>query len=558
MFRKEFVDVITKTGMVPIKDLRPLIIDKDQLIISELGLLQFKFFDDIRFAKQIADNYNLTYIDLSKAKIPERILKIVKKSDIIKYRVLPIQKNSRAVSVAIFDPSLIKLQAELQAVFQYPVEFILTSISSWADIFSRVPDNLEDVLETIREIKPDSQKKEDTINEDDIGDDVIRYVNKILAEAFVMKCSDIHIEPYENNFRIRYRQDGSLVEAARPPRALMLPIISRVKILAQMDISERRKPQDGRIKLEIGGKPIDYRVSSLPTLFGEKIVLRLLDSSNLQLDMTKLGFEPKQIEVFKEGIYRPYGMCLVTGPTGSGKTTTLYSALSELNQIDTNISTAEDPVEFNLEGINQVNVKKDIGLTFAACLKSFLRQDPDIIMVGEIRDHEVGEIAIEAALTGHLVLSTLHTNDAPSTITRLVNMGIEPFLVAAALNVVVAQRLCRKICKDCKDVDPAATKEVLIACGISPASAEKITAYKGKGCSSCNNTGYKGRVAIYEVLEMTPSVKEILLRTGSNDEIKRQAIKEGMKTLRMCALTKVAQGLTTIDEAVSNSASDKM
>jgi type IV pilus assembly protein PilB len=558
MFRKEFVDVITKTGMVPIKDLRPLIIDKDPLVISELGLLQFKFFDDARFAKQLAENYNLIYIDLSKAKIPDRMLKIVKKSDIIKFRIIPIQKNAKAVSVAIFDPSLIKMQAELQTVFQYPVEFILTSLSSWGEIFSRVPDNIEDVLETIREIKADTLKKEDIVNEDDIGDDVIRYVNKVLAEAFVLKCSDIHIEPYENIFRIRYRQDGSLVESARPPRTLMLPIISRVKILAQMDISERRKPQDGRIKLEIGGKPIDYRVSSLPTLFGEKIVLRLLDSSNLQLDMTKLGFEQKQLAIFKEGIYKPYGMCLVTGPTGSGKTTTLYSAISELNQIDTNISTAEDPVEFNLEGINQVNVKKDIGLTFAACLKSFLRQDPDIIMVGEIRDHEVGEIAIEAALTGHLVLSTLHTNDAPSTITRLVNMGIEPFLVAAALNVIVAQRLCRKICKVCKEIDPGGSKEVLIACGISPASAEKITPYKGKGCQSCNNTGYKGRVAIYEVLEMTVAIKEILLRNGSTDEIKRQAIRDGMKTLRMCALTKVAQGLTTIDEAVSNSASDKM
>jgi type IV pilus assembly protein PilB len=558
MFRKEFVDVITKTGMVPIKDLRPLVIDKDPQIISELGLLQFKFFDNVRFAKQVAENYNLTYIDLSKAKIPERIFKIIKKSDIIKYRILPIQKNAKAVSVAIFDPSLIKLQAELQALFQYPIEFILTSLSSWADIYSRVPENIEDILETIREIKPDSMKKEESINEDDIGDDVIRYVNKILAEAFVLKCSDIHIEPYENNFRIRYRQDGSLIESARPPRALMLPIISRVKILAQMDISERRKPQDGRIKLEVGGKPIDYRVSSLPTLFGEKIVLRLLDSSNLQLDMTKLGFEEKQIEVFKAGIYKPYGMCLVTGPTGSGKTTTLYSALAELNQIDTNISTAEDPVEFNLEGINQVNVKKDIGLTFAVALKSFLRQDPDIIMVGEIRDHEVGEIAIEAALTGHLVLSTLHTNDAPSTITRLINMGIESFLVAAALNVVVAQRLCRKICKDCKIVDTSIKPEFLVACGISPASAEKIVVHKGKGCAICNNTGYKGRVAIYEVLEMSPAIKEILLRNGSNDEIKRQAIKEGMKTLRMCALTKVAQGMTTIDEAVSNSASDKM
>jgi type IV pilus assembly protein PilB len=557
MFRKEFVEVITKTGMVPIKDLRPLIIDKDTLVISELGLLQFKFFDDVRFAKQVAENYSLTYIDLSKAKIPERIFKIVKKSDIIKYRVIPIQKNAKAVSVAIYDPSLIKLQAELQSLFQYPIEFILTSLSSWSDMFARVPESIEDVLETIREIKGDN-KKEENINEDDIGDDVIRYVNRILAEAFVTKCSDIHIEPYENNFRIRYRQDGSLIEAAKPPRNLMLPIISRVKILAQMDISERRKPQDGRIKLEIGGKPIDYRVSSLPTLFGEKIVLRLLDSSNLQLDMTKLGFEQKQLEVFKEGISRPYGMCLVTGPTGSGKTTTLYSAIAELNQIDTNISTAEDPVEFNLEGVNQVNVKKDIGLTFAVALKSFLRQDPDIIMVGEIRDGEVGEIAIEAALTGHLVLSTLHTNDAPSTITRLINMEIEPFLVAAALNVVVAQRLCRRICKDCKEVDAEVTQEMLVSCGISPASAAKIVVYKGKGCPVCNSTGYKGRVAIYEVLEMTPAIKEILLRNGSTDEIKRQAIKEGMKTLRMCALTKVAQGLTTIAEAVSNSASDKL
>lgn len=557
MFRKEFVEVITKTGMVPIKDLRPLIIDKDPLVISELALLQFKFFDDIRFAKQLAENYNLTYIDLSKAKIPEKIFKIVKKSDIIKYRIIPIQKNAKAVSIAIYDPSLIKLQAELQTLFQYPIEFILTSLSSWSDMFARVPESIEDILETIREIKADS-KKEENINEDDIGDDVIRYVNRILAEAFVTKCSDIHIEPYENNFRIRYRQDGSLVEAAKPPRNLMLPIISRVKILAQMDISEKRKPQDGRIKLEIGGKPIDYRVSSLPTLFGEKIVLRLLDSSNLQLDMTKLGFEQKQLEVFKEGIYRPYGMCLVTGPTGSGKTTTLYSAIAELNTIDTNISTAEDPVEFNLEGINQVNVKKDIGLTFAAALKSFLRQDPDIIMVGEIRDGEVGEIAIEAALTGHLVLSTLHTNDAPSTITRLINMGIEPFLVAAAVNVIVAQRLCRRICKDCKEVDTSVTQEFLVACGISPTSAAKITAYRGKGCLNCNNTGYKGRVAIYEVLEMSPIIKEILLRHGSTDEIKRQAIKEGMKTLRMCALTKVAQGLTTVAEAVSNSASDKM
>ena len=338
--------------------------------------------------------------------------------------------------------------------------------------------------------------------------------------------------------------------------ALIAPLVSRLKILSQLDISEKRKPQDGRIKLSIGGKPIDYRVSTLPTLFGEKIVLRLLDQSNLQLDMTKLGFEKKQLSVFQNGIHQPYGMCLVTGPTGSGKTTTLYSALAELNQIGTNISTAEDPVEFNLEGINQVNVRKEVGLTFASALKAFLRQDPDIIMVGEIRDIEVAEIAVEAALTGHLVLSTLHTNDAGSTVSRLLNMGIEPFLLTGSLNVVVAQRLCRRICANCKGPGDSTVEEI-VACGVAPSSAQKINVMKGKGCETCGGTGYKGRVAIYEVLDLTPGVKEAILRNASSDEIKKQAIKDGMKTLRMAALTKVALGETTLEEAVRNSAADK-
>ena len=557
MFRKEFADVITSTGMVPLKDLRNLMNDKEALVISELELLKFQFFDTVKFSKMIAGNFSLTYIDLSKAKIPDKTLKLVKKGDIIKYRVIPIQQTPLAITLAIFDPSLTKIKPELERVLKQPVEFILTSLASWASIFSRVPDNVDDILETIKEIKAE-KKDEKALKEEDIGADIVRDVNRFLAEAFITKASDIHIEPYEHIFRIRFRQDGNLFVAATPPKSMMLPIVSRVKILAKMDISEKRKPQDGRISLEVAGKPIDYRVSSLPTLFGEKIVLRLLDSSNLQLDMTKLGFEEKQLQVFKDSIHRPYGMCIVTGPTGSGKTTTLYSALAELNTIDTNISTAEDPVEFNLEGINQVNVKKEIGLTFAAALKSFLRQDPDIIMVGEIRDHEVGEIAVEAALTGHMVLSTMHTNDAPSTVSRLINMGIEPFLIVASLACVVAQRLCRKVCQECKEIDKDATPEVLMACGLSAASAAKIQVYKGKGCMICNQSGYKGRVAIYEVLEITPLVKELILKHGSTDDIKRQAIKEGMKTLRMCALTKVAQGLTTLDEAISNSASDKL
>ncbi|MBT7608518.1 MAG: Flp pilus assembly complex ATPase component TadA [Bacteriovoracaceae bacterium] len=450
---------------------------------------------------------------------------------------------------------MINQRQEIQTLLQHPVEFILTNISSWKKIYERVEESIDELLSTIKEIKGGEEEKEE-IAEADIGEDVIDYVNKVLAESFIKKVSDIHVEPYEKRFRIRFRIDGTLVVAHEPPRSLLLPIVSRFKILAQMDISEKRKPQDGRIKLLIGGKPIDYRVSSLPTLYGEKIVMRLLDSSNLQLDMTKLGFEKKQLTVFLEGIRQPYGMCLVTGPTGSGKTTTLYSAVADLNKIGTNLCTAEDPVEFNLEGINQVNVRKEVGLTFASALKAFLRQDPDIIMVGEIRDIEVAEIAVEAALTGHMVLSTLHTNDAPSTVTRLLNMGIEPFLITGACNVVVAQRLCRKICTECKEPDDV-TAEELVACGIAPSSALKIRPMKGAGCDFCGGGGYKGRVAIYEVLSMTPGVKELVLRNSSSDEIKKQCIKDGMKTLRMSALTKVALGETTLEEAVRNSSADK-
>ncbi len=556
MFRKEFQDVITKTGMVPLKDLRPLLMDKDPNVISELGLTAFEFFDDVKFAKQVAESNGLTFINLSNAKISQEVLSLIKKSDVIKYRTLPIQKKEGKVIVAIFDPTIKEKRAELHTLFQFPVELIVTNLKAWTKIFDRVTESVDELVNTIREVQPD-KINDDKVKEEDIGDDIIKYVNRILADAFLKKASDIHVEPYEKSFRIRFRMDGSLVEVPKPPKQFLLPMISRLKIMSQMDISERRKPQDGRIKLMVGNQAIDYRVSSLPTLFGEKIVLRLLDQSNLQLDMTKLGFERKQIDVFKNAISQPYGMCLVTGPTGSGKTTTLYSALSELNKIDVNISTVEDPVEFNLEGINQVNMRKEAGLTFPVALKAFLRQDPDIIMVGEIRDFETGEIAVEAALTGHLVLSTLHTNDAPSTVTRLLNMGIEPFLVTGALNVVVAQRLCRKICTQCKEVDPRVTKDQLISCGVAPVSAEKIVVYHGKGCEYCSGTGYKGRVAIYEVMDVSPAIKELILKNPSAEDLKKQAIKEGMKTLRMAALTKVAQGMTTLDEAITNSSSDR-
>lgn len=558
MIRKEFIEIVTNTGMATLKELRRLSMGKDDEV-NEFELLSMPYFDENKFAKVCSEKYSLTFIDLKNAKVPPETLATLKKRFVIKYRAIPIQKTATKITLATFDPSVALDQAaskELTDVFKKQVEFILTNISSWRKLFAGIKDSVDDLIGQIQEVNSSTQTEE-SVKAEDISQDVVTFVNRLLAEAYVKKASDIHVEPYEKIFRIRVRIDGNLVEVAQPPKSMLAPVISRLKIMSQMDISEKRKPQDGRIKLIIGGSPIDYRVSSLPTLFGEKIVLRLLDSSNLQLDMTKLGMEPKQLESFKEGIHRPFGMCLVTGPTGSGKTTTLYSALADLNTPDTNLSTAEDPVEFNLEGINQVNVRKDVGLTFPAALKAFLRQDPDIIMVGEIRDLEVGEIAVEAALTGHLVLSTLHTNDAPATVTRLLNMGIEPFLVVAALNVIVAQRLCRKICINCREEKPT-TAEELIHVGFAPASAEKIKVYHGKGCEICNNTGYKGRVAIYEVLTVTSRVRELILRNASSDDIKKQAIRDGMKTLRMCALTKVAQGLTTIEEAVSNSASDQL
>ncbi len=557
MIRKEFIDIVTNTGMATLKELRRLSMGKDDEV-NEFELLAMPYFDENKFAKVCSERFSMTFIDLRNAKVPVDTLSTLKKKLVIKWRAIPIQKTATKITLATFDPSVVvEGSKELSDVFKKQVEFILTNISSWKKLYAGIKDSVDDLINNIQEVTATSSAQEENLKAEDISDDVVTFVNRLLAEAFVKKASDIHVEPYERIFRVRLRIDGNLIEVAQPPKSMMPSVLSRLKIMSQMDISEKRKPQDGRIKLIIGGKPIDYRVSSLPTLFGEKIVLRLLDSSNLQLDMTKLGFEPKQLEVFKEGIHRPYGMCLVTGPTGSGKTTTLYSALAELNTIDSNISTAEDPCEFNLEGCNQVNVKKDVGLTFATALKAFLRQDPDIIMVGEIRDLEVGEIAVEAALTGHLVLSTLHTNDAPATVTRLLNMGIEPFLVVAALNVIVAQRLCRKICINCREEKKTPIEE-LIACGFAPASAEKIKIYHGKGCEMCNNTGYKGRLAIYEVLSVTPKIRELILRNVSADELKKQAIRDGMKTLRMCALTKVAQGLTTLEEAISNSSSDQL
>jgi type IV pilus assembly protein PilB len=553
MIRKEFVEAVTGTGTATLKELRPLLSNSDIDDITEFDLLKNPNFNEVKFAQLASQKYKIPFLDLKNAKVTSETLSTMPKKAIVKYRMIPVQKTASKITLATFDPTVVPHAATVADQLKKPVELILTTLSAFERLFGNIEESIDELVGTVVELK--ESNVEDDVKAEDIGDDVITYVNRILAEAFVKSVSDIHVEPYEKIFRIRFRLDGGLVEVARPPKSMQAAIVSRLKILSKLDISEKRKPQDGRIKLSVGGKPIDYRVSCLPTLFGEKVVMRLLDQSNLQLDMTKLGFEKEQIDKLQAGIFKPYGMVLVTGPTGSGKTTTLYSALSELNKPDTNISTAEDPVEFNLEGINQVNVKKEVGLTFASALKAFLRQDPDIIMVGEIRDLEVGEIAVEAALTGHLVLSTLHTNDAPATVTRLLNMGIEPFLIIAALNVVVAQRLLRKICTNCREPIQVSKAE-LIAAGFAPQTAEKVKVYKGRGCSKCNNTGYKGRVAIYEVLTATPGVRDGILKEASSDELKLIAIKEGMKTLRMSALTKVAQGLSTLEEAVSNSAPD--
>ena len=385
---------------------------------------------------------------------------------------------------------------------------------------------------------------------------VVRLVNIVLIDAIRKGASDIHIEPYEKHYRIRFRIDGLLQEVMRPSIKLKDPVTSRVKILAKLNIAEKRLPQDGRIKLrvQLGGKQkvIDYRVSILPTLFGEKIVLRLLDSDKLMLDLTKLGFEPESLQQWDRQISKPYGMVLVTGPTGSGKTNTLYSSISKLNTADVNIMTAEDPVEFNFAGINQVQMKEQIGLNFAAALRSFLRQDPNIILVGEIRDFETAEIAIKASLTGHLVLSTLHTNDAPSTINRLMNMGVEPFLVATSVNIICAQRLVRRICANCKQPDPhQPPPEALLKVGFTEEEVKRgVILKKGAGCEICGGRGYKGRVGLYEVLEMSETLKDMILTGASAIELREQAQKEGMITLRRSGCRKVLDGVTTIEEIV--------
>ena len=531
------------------------------------SLIKLGFIKELDLVCFLSKQYGMPSVNLTEIVIPPEVIKIIPIDVAIKYQVIPVSLRDATLVVAMVDPSNIFAIDDIKFLTGYRIEALVapeSSMKQTLDMHYGTTKGLDTLLEGMETEGVEYVGEEETVNISNLKEasedaPVIRLVNAILTDAIKKRASDIHVEPYEKSFRIRFRMDGTLYEMMKPPLKMKNAMISRLKIMARLDIAERRLPQDGRIKLKMGkDTEMDFRVSVLPTLFGEKVVLRLLDKSNLQLDMTKLGFMDQQLGHFREAIYRPFGIVLVTGPTGSGKTTTLYSALSELNKTTENISTAEDPVEFNLAGINQVQIHEEIGLTFANALRSFLRQDPDIILVGEIRDFETAEIAIKAALTGHLVLSTLHTNDAPSTVNRLLNMGIEPFLVSSATNLILAQRLVRKICQECKE-PVTITPESFVKLGVQKEEYEQykdITFYKGKGCDICNNTGYKGRLALYEVMPISEPIKELILQGASAIDIKREAIHQGLQTLRRSGISKLLGGVTSLEEVLKTTVRD--
>ncbi|MCB0219250.1 MAG: type IV-A pilus assembly ATPase PilB [Chrysiogenetes bacterium] len=533
--------------------------------LTRLGLVE-----ESELTSFLSKQFGVPSINLSEFEIDEEVIRLIPHDQAQKYKLIPVNRAGATLIVAMADPSNIMAIDDIKFVTGYNIEVVVATEQAIEEATERYYSALqaEDEFDTddLLDGMDDLEGVEFGDEDEDVDMDalaaasedapVIKLCNYILMEAIKRGASDIHIEPYEKSYRVRYRTDGDLEEIMRPPLKLKNAITSRLKIMSSLDIAERRLPQDGRIKLKMGrNKSMDYRVSVCPTLFGEKIVLRLLDQSNLQLDMTKLGFDDYQLAQWKDGIERPNGMCLVTGPTGSGKTTTLYSALAELNSEDVNISTAEDPVEFNFAGINQVQMKDDIGLNFAAALRSFLRQDPDIILVGEIRDFETAEIGIKAALTGHLVLSTLHTNDAPATVSRLLNMGVEPFLVASSVNVILAQRLAKRLCPECKEPEEANWK-ALIDAGMPEDWKDTFSPYRGKGCKVCNDSGMKGRVAVYNVMLMHDELKELILNGASTLEIKREAMELGMRTLRQSGLLHIKNGMTTLEEVVRISVPD--
>ena len=527
--------------------------------VVKLGLAS-----EIELTKLLARQYRMPAVDLQRFEVDGRILKLIPADVAQKHVVRPLKREGRTLTVALADPSDIGLLDDLKFITRYdlfPVlagEFTLRTLIE-KHYGSAADQQFQDILKEFEEegdgdVEVVAEEEEEAATQAQIDDaPVVKLVEGILKNAVTRGASDIHIEPFEHEIRVRYRIDGALQEIMKPPFKMKAALTSRVKILSHLNIAERRVPQDGRLKLKMGSRVIDFRVSTLPVLFGEKIVLRILDKGNLTLDLQKFGFEPKAEADLMKAILNPYGMVLVTGPTGSGKTTTLYSCLQRINTEDVNIMTAEDPVEYNLHGINQVLVRNEIGLTFASALKAFLRQDPNIIMIGEIRDLETGGIAIKAALTGHLVLSTLHTNDAPSTITRMIDMGVEAFNVASAVNLVVAQRLVRRVCKDCSQVVTYRDDE-LHSLSEDLDAMRRIEFRRGKGCDTCGGLGYKGRAGLYEVMALSPELRRAILRGDSVAEIRDLAVQEGMLTLRMDGIKKVERGITTLEEVVKETA----
>ncbi len=565
MAQKKIGELLIDEGLLTLEQLNRAL-EEQRAGGGRIGsvLVKMGFIDEEILVDFLARQFHVPQVSLTKLTIPKDVLGIIPPDIAQKYQAVSFGLMGNTLNVAMADPGNLFMVDDIRFLTRKSIQVHITSESSIKKVLTQqhvVDENIDDMLDMLKEeVDVDVMEANEDVDLSFLEDaaeqaPVVKLVNLILMDAIRKQASDIHIEAYEKSMRVRFRIDGVLYEVMRPPYALKNAIISRVKIMSRLDIAERRLPQDGRIKLKARGKEMDFRVSVLPTLFGEKIVLRLLDKSNLQLDMTKLGFEASQYKSFREAIYSPYGMVLVTGPTGSGKTTTLYSALSELNKVSHNISTAEDPVEFNLTGINQVHIHDSIGLNFAAALRSFLRQDPDIIMVGEIRDFETAEVAIKAALTGHLVLSTLHTNDAPSTINRLLNMGVESFLVSSAVNLVLAQRLVRRVCMECR-VEEEATAESLLELGVQDDELGTFACFKGRGCPVCNNTGYRGRVALYEVMPLYEQVRELVLMGASAAEIKKESIRLGMITLRRSGINKLKQGVTSIEEVIRSSVRD--
>ncbi|HEY0023672.1 MAG TPA: type IV-A pilus assembly ATPase PilB [Longimicrobium sp.] len=527
------------------------------------SLVKLGFLSEQDLVRALARQHRIPAVDLERVKLDPRILKLVPPEIAVKHQVLPLRRVGRTLTVAMANPTDLGVLDDLKFVTRLDIEPVIAGDFSLRKIIEkeyeasdeRINDLLKQIEQEEIEVVDD---REEELNVSALAaavDEapVVKLINGILTDAVQRGASDIHFECYEKDVRVRYRIDGVLHEIMRPPPKMKAALISRFKILSDLNIAERRVPQDGRIKLRLGKRVIDFRVSTLPTLFGEKIVLRILDKGNLTLDLEKFGMEERAEKNFMRAIMNPYGMVLVTGPTGSGKTTTLYSALSKINSPEVNIMTAEDPVEYNLHGINQVQVRTDIGMTFAAALKAFLRQDPNIIMVGEIRDLETGSIAIKAALTGHLVLSTLHTNDAPSTITRMIDMGIEPFNVASAVNLITAQRLLRRICGNCKE-STTYPEEFLRGAGLTDQEIDEASFFKGAGCETCGGTGYKGRAGLYEVMAMSAALRRMVLQGASTADLQKQAISEGMLTLRMDGLLKMRKGVTTLEEVIKETA----